>query len=543
MFSFGSGGGSGAANFWHPFVGCTFDLAGNSELRGIRRGDARAVRYGRQIIWLAALTLVLFLHTTASALAETRTISFRNMHTNETLTVVYKRNGQFVPDAMRQINQVLRDWRRNESIRMNPKLIDLAYEVHKATGSAEPINVVSGYRSPVTNAALRRRSRGVARNSQHILGNAMDIYIPDVSVKKIREVALRFQRGGVGYYPTSRRPFVHIDVGSVRHWPRMSPQQLAQVFPDGDTLHVPTGGKPLPRTAPSTRIQVASATTAPQNPAPAQASAPAQRQQFVRPTPGVDPLIVASISPDASAPLASGSTVNPLALLGIGGEDTPAQTASTSQSPSAQPADLSEEFATFDVASVPLPNLRPVQLASLDNETDVAAEQQPFDIASVMPLPTTRPLAASGSSSGIALGYADPQSAPAVDQSSFELASLVEDNPPLPSMRATSPGRTQLDSSLMATMIEEELSDGATGIWASGLDYKYPVSRDLVSSERAEGQAFAQLQAPQLTNLQDLSTQPRYILTLSFSSTAQNRTPSNQFRGPAVQPLRFALAS
>jgi hypothetical protein len=93
---------------------------------------------------------------------------------------------------------------------------------------------------------LRSRSKGVAQKSQHMLGKAMDFYIPGVSLKKLRDIGLRMQGGGVGYYPTSGSPFVHMDVGNVRHWPGISRQELARVFPNGKTLHVPSDGKPLP---------------------------------------------------------------------------------------------------------------------------------------------------------------------------------------------------------------------------------------------------------------------------------------------------------
>jgi hypothetical protein len=92
---------------------------------------------------------------------------------------------------------------------------------------------------------LRRRSSGVARFSQHMLGHAMDFYIPAVPLENVRAAGLRLQRGGVGFYPTSGSPFVHLDTGSIRHWPRMTHDQLARVFPDGRTVHVPSDGNPL----------------------------------------------------------------------------------------------------------------------------------------------------------------------------------------------------------------------------------------------------------------------------------------------------------
>jgi hypothetical protein len=92
---------------------------------------------------------------------------------------------------------------------------------------------------------LRRRSSGVAQNSMHTVGHAMDFYIPDASLEELRIAGLRLQRGGVGYYPTSGSPFVHLDTGNVRHWPRMTRDQLARVFPDGRTVHIPTDGHPM----------------------------------------------------------------------------------------------------------------------------------------------------------------------------------------------------------------------------------------------------------------------------------------------------------
>ena len=157
----------------------------------------------------------------ATAEGETRTISFHHIHTNEDLTITYKVNGRYDEDALAKINSVLRDWRESEPVKMDPHLIDLLWEVHREVGANEPIWVVCGYRSPATNSALRRRSSGVAKFSQHMLGKAVDFYIPGVPLDQLRSAGLRSQRGGVGYYPTSGSPFVHLDTGSVRHWPRM----------------------------------------------------------------------------------------------------------------------------------------------------------------------------------------------------------------------------------------------------------------------------------------------------------------------------------
>lgn len=182
---------------------------------------------------------------TAAAHAETRTLKLYNTHTKERVSITFKRNGRYIPEGLREANRFLRDWRRNEIIKMDPELLDLVWEVYQKVGAREPINVVSSYRSPATNNMLRKRSSGVAKNSQHTLGKAMDFYIPGVNLAKLRATGLRKEVGGVGYYPRSGSPFVHMDTGRVRHWPKMSRSQLAKVFPDGKTLHIPSDGKPL----------------------------------------------------------------------------------------------------------------------------------------------------------------------------------------------------------------------------------------------------------------------------------------------------------
>ena len=191
-----------------------------------------------------ALGFALLSATGASA--DTRSLKLLNMHTREQAVIVFKRNGRFDPNGLRQLNQFLRDWRRNEPTKMDPRLFDLIWEAYRTSGSNDYIHVVCGYRSPSTNSMLRSRSKGVAKKSQHMLGKAMDFYIPDVKLKRLREIGLKMQGGGVGYYPTSGSPFVHFDVGNVRHWPKMSRRELIALFPDGKTLHVPSDGKPLP---------------------------------------------------------------------------------------------------------------------------------------------------------------------------------------------------------------------------------------------------------------------------------------------------------
>jgi uncharacterized protein YcbK (DUF882 family) len=181
----------------------------------------------------------------ASASGENRTLSMFNIHTKESLTVTFKKDGRYQADALKQLNHFMRDWRRDESREMDPELIDLIWTLHKQLGSNEPVKLISAFRSATTNASLRRKGGGQAKNSQHIQGKAADIQFPDVPVKTLRNSALIQEWGGVGYYPTSGIPFVHVDTGRVRMWPRIARLELAALFPSGKTNYLPADGKPI----------------------------------------------------------------------------------------------------------------------------------------------------------------------------------------------------------------------------------------------------------------------------------------------------------
>jgi uncharacterized protein YcbK (DUF882 family) len=214
--------------------------------------SSRFVSIQRTGVCLGLASMLLFIGASsvhdASASGDTRTLSFHHTHSGEDLTVTFKRNGRYDEDALKQINHYLRDWRSQDQTTMDRHLFDILWEVYRDVDGKQPIQIISAYRSPATNAMLRRRSAhtGVARFSQHMLGHAMDFFIPGVPLEQIRFAGLRLQRGGVGFYPTSGSPFIHLDTGSVRHWPRMTHDQLARVFPNGRTVHVPSDGNPLP---------------------------------------------------------------------------------------------------------------------------------------------------------------------------------------------------------------------------------------------------------------------------------------------------------
>lgn len=197
--------------------------------------------------WFAFLMVFAsMLFVSAQAQAETRTLKLYFIHTKERAEITFKKNGRYQQDGLNKLNKFLRDWRRNEPTKMDPRLFDLVWSTYQRVGGRDYINVVSAYRSPTTNSMLRSRTRGVAKTSQHMLGKAMDWYLPGVKLATLRNAALKFEAGGVGYYPRSGSPFIHTDVGNVRHWPRMSRSELLAVFPDGKTMHIPTDGKPLP---------------------------------------------------------------------------------------------------------------------------------------------------------------------------------------------------------------------------------------------------------------------------------------------------------
>jgi uncharacterized protein YcbK (DUF882 family) len=145
-----------------------------------------------------------------------RALTFNHLHTGERLTVEYFNAGQYVPDALTAVDHLLRDFRTGEQHAIDLQLLDLLHELVGVTGSRQPFEVISGYRSPATNQALRKRSEGVAAGSLHMQGQAVDIRVADVRLGSLRDAARAMRRGGVGYYPAS--DFVHVDTGRVRTW-------------------------------------------------------------------------------------------------------------------------------------------------------------------------------------------------------------------------------------------------------------------------------------------------------------------------------------
>lgn len=184
--------------------------------------------------WFAAAACtVSLLAGTITAEAQTRTLKLLNVHTGEKAEITYRRGGSYDKAGLKKANYILRDWRKNQPINMSPKVLDVLWEVYRNTGASGYINIICGYRSPATNSMLRGRSRGVAKKSQHMLGNAIDFYIPGVKLKTVRNAGLALQAGGVGYYPSSGSPFVHMDIGRVRTWGPTSPSEVVAAVKSG----------------------------------------------------------------------------------------------------------------------------------------------------------------------------------------------------------------------------------------------------------------------------------------------------------------------
>ena len=152
----------------------------------------------------------------AKALARKKAVALHSPHTGEYLELFTKKGGEDNRDCLKRIQRFMRDHRTGEQHRIDLELIDMLADIQHGSGKKGPFEVLSGYRSPKTNAMLRKQTRGVARRSYHMTGQAIDIRLPGVSTRKLRNIALSLKRGGVGYYPKSK--FVHIDTGPVRTW-------------------------------------------------------------------------------------------------------------------------------------------------------------------------------------------------------------------------------------------------------------------------------------------------------------------------------------
>lgn len=169
-----------------------------------------------KIALCGATVSVLSPTTLAMPSSAPRMLAMNNLHTGESLESRYFDGAKYIQSELARLNTLCRDHRRNETHAMDKKLFDQVTEIQKLLGVQTEVLIISGYRSPATNASLRQQSSGVARKSYHMLGQAIDFRLDGVKLSHVREAALSLKAGGVGYYPRSQ--FVHIDTGPVRSW-------------------------------------------------------------------------------------------------------------------------------------------------------------------------------------------------------------------------------------------------------------------------------------------------------------------------------------
>lgn len=172
-----------------------------------------------RILLSVAFSVFFVLPTGSTAAVEKqaeRTLTFYHTHTDTWLTVTFAVDGEFVASALQDVNEFLGDFRTGDSIDMDAELLNILYDLRQSVGSDGAYEVISAYRSPATNEMLRQQGSGVARNSQHLKGKAIDVRLRGVDTAALRDAAIALQRGGVGYYKGS--DFVHVDTGRVRRW-------------------------------------------------------------------------------------------------------------------------------------------------------------------------------------------------------------------------------------------------------------------------------------------------------------------------------------
>ena len=184
------------------------------EHREIGEGLSRR-RFLKLSTGIAAGLLIAPVHAGQGRLRR-RALSLNNLHTGEKLTRTYWEDGEYLSEPLSDIDYLLRDYRTDDIHPIDPQLLDVLHQLQHEVGSRKAFEIISGYRSPKTNAMLRGNSGGVAKKSLHMQGKAIDIRLPGQDLGRLRQAALSLKAGGVGYYPKSN--FLHIDTGGVRHW-------------------------------------------------------------------------------------------------------------------------------------------------------------------------------------------------------------------------------------------------------------------------------------------------------------------------------------
>lgn len=536
---------------------------------------------------VAFVGCVAMVAVTSAASAENRTLDLYNNHTRERLTITFKKDGRYIPAALNELNRFLRDWRRNEATRMDPRLFDTVWEVYQKSGSRQPIHIVSGYRALATNNMLRSRSSAVAKHSQHTLGKAMDINIPDVSIDKLRMIAVKMQNGGVGWYPTSGTPFVHVDVGNVRAWPRLTRTQLVGLFPDGKTAHIPSDGKPLPgyrealaeiqREKGSAPVAMASASSGngkgggllamlfssgeedasdeisaasddDEAPATAAARAPVAPAVPAAPAP-VAPAIAAPapaiVQPAPAAPvLTAAFAPRPMAA-----PERPVTSLADATLPAGLEPPVVPQISGADrlaMDTVPLPQAKPSEIAeapmALAMADDVPMMLPPDKPAA--PVETPLPIAAARHDDAIAaqLALAEVAQEPAAPQSALSFAPPVAESKPLqvaalpPTPSASKPAARP---AAVSGTLARPIVDGGKSDMLASVELPDITSEDgpllLDGGQSVYWGRFRSLSHPDQRNIAALFEAPAEVVNATFSASPYGALVSTRFGGP-MQP-------
>jgi uncharacterized protein YcbK (DUF882 family) len=481
----------------------------------------------------------------ATALGETRTLSFHHTHSDEDLTVTFKRNGRYDEDALKKINHFLRDWRSQEQTTMDRHLFDILWEVYRDVDGKQPIQIISAYRSPATNAMLRRRSSGVARSSQHMNGQAMDFFIPGVALEQIRFAGLRLQRGGVGFYPTSGSPFVHLDTGSIRHWPRMNHDQLARVFPNGRTVHIPSDGNPLPG------YELAKADI--------EKRGNGDDDSYSKSKPSLLASLFRGRSSndedDEGAATAASPKPSAVSLMAAA---VPAKSADPVPVPRAKPAAAATfQLASADVQSIPLGKpSRPASPAKTE-----AKPETPADIINARGFWGETPAAAKQATpeqiaalrARQAVGGADPQSTASISAAFQALAyapaaappaerpNVVAASAPMPKLvRPASPARNPMAVNNITTVVAK----GSQGLVANSTRLASATKSNdvwmramILAPSASTSMSVSVMSDPDLTLMRSYFVKPRVAVAMTFSDDPQLGLVSDQFTGPAIAKL------
>ncbi|MGQ3077051.1 MAG: DUF882 domain-containing protein [Allorhizobium sp.] len=483
---------------------------------------ASAQLAARLLFSLSAVLLMAFgglLGSVGSAHAESRTLNIEFVHTGERASITFKRNGRYDPKGLKQLNYILRDWRRNEPTKMDPRLFDLVWEVYRQSRAKGYIKVVSAYRSPATNSMLRSRSKGVAKESQHMRGTAMDFYIPGVPLKTLRELGVKMQAGGVGYYPNSGSPFVHMDVAGVRAWPRMNRQDLVRLFPDGKTVHIPADGKPLPgyqQALAEYKRRVASGNTV----MIAEEKSSSRPRNFLAMLfGGGDEDEVEDVPEPAARPSVAQPQQAPAAP-----REQPVVTAS-------EPVMVANALPGVDAADAPVPQARP-SLRPADDSLAVALYQPPRN-------------AAEDALQQVASGVPVPASAPADEFA--DLASLT--TVPVPTLLNPRPQAGGAEQGVMTASIDPS---SEAMLLAEGMAVPVPAARPqvaeaLLASSQAEAEAEVDeveqaILSPEAAAALEDSTIPEMAAPIPSSAPVQAELTAApaQAPAPAQKPVEVA---